>query len=295
VALGASLWAVDLVLRQPLTGSLPSSAIVLYEHLVLTAVLAIPLWGSREKWRGMTRRQWLVTLWIALGGSALGTVCYTQAMKISNPTSVVLIQKIQPLFAVLLARYGLGERETARGRYWLRFVVALGAASVISFGDGFPREQLSDPKLTAALLALAAAAIWGSCTVAGRYVAPVIGVVPLTALRIVLALPMLAVMSWAQRGVDGFPLPTGAQVFPLLLMALIPGLAGLLVYYRGLRDCPASLATLAELCFPAGSALLGWFFLGVEVTMWQIVGVVALWCAVLWRTGPAKLDEPTAS
>lgn len=295
MALGASLWAVDLVLRQPLTGSLPSPAIVFYEHLILTAVLAVPLWRSREKWRGMTSRQWLATLWIALGGSALGTVCYTQAMKLSNPTSVVLIQKIQPLFAVLLARHGLGEREAARGRYWLRFAVALGAASVISFGDGFPREQLSGPKLTAALLALAAAAIWGSCTVAGRYIAPAIGVVPLTALRIVFALPLLAAMTWMQRGAAGFPFPTSVEIVPLLLMALIPGLAGLLVYYRGLRDCPASLATLAELCFPAGSALLGWVFLGVEVTAWQLVGVVALWCAVLWRTAPAKADAAAAS
>lgn len=243
----------------------------------------------------MAGRQWLATLWIALGGSALGTVCYTQAMKISNPTSVVLIQKIQPLFAVLLARYGLAERETARGWYWLRFVVALGAASVISFGDGFSREQLSGQKLTAALLALAAAAIWGSCTVAGRYVAPTVGVVPLTALRIVFALPLLAAMAWLQRGADGVPVPTSVEIIPLLLMALIPGLAGLLVYYRGLRDCSASLATLAELCFPAGSALLGWVFLGVEVTVWQLVGVVALWCAVLWRTAPAKTDAPAAS
>lgn len=85
----------------------------------------------------------------------------------------------------------------ARGRYWLRFVVALGAASLISFGDRFPREQFSGPKPMAALRALAA--IWGSCTVAGRYVAPAIGVVPLTALRIALALPMLAVMTWIQH------------------------------------------------------------------------------------------------
>ena len=58
VALGASLWGTDTVFRRPLTASLTSSQIVLIEHLILTAALAIPLWRIRSEWLALNRSQW---------------------------------------------------------------------------------------------------------------------------------------------------------------------------------------------------------------------------------------------
>jgi drug/metabolite transporter (DMT)-like permease len=42
----------------------------------------------------------------------------------------------------------------------------------------------------------------------------------------------------------------GSDLLALLLLALVPGLLALLLYYRGLRGTPAAAATLAELAFP---------------------------------------------
>ena len=67
----------------------------------------------------------------------------------------------------------------------------------------------------------------------------------------------------------------------LLALALIPGLAALLIYYRGLRQTPASRAAVAELSFPATAALLNWTLLGASVSPAQIAGFALLWAAIV--------------
>jgi drug/metabolite transporter (DMT)-like permease len=71
------------------------------------------------------------------------------------------------------------------------------------------------------------------------------------------------------------------QALSLVTMALIPGLAALLIYYRGLRTTRASLAAVAELTFPATAALLNWTVLGEGVTFVQIAAFAWLWAAIL--------------
>ena len=114
MALGSALWGTDSVLRRPLTRSLASPAIVLYEHLILS-LIAIPVLISRwRELREMRTRDWLAVLGIAWGGSALATVLFTEAISRGNVNTAVLLQKVQPLFTFLLAGPLLGERLTRR-------------------------------------------------------------------------------------------------------------------------------------------------------------------------------------
>jgi len=120
VALGASLWGTDTVLRRPLTAVLSSTQIVLLEHLILTLVL-LPVWW--RAWRNLSARQWGAVLGIAWGGSALGTLFFTEAIRTGNPTTAVLLQKTQPVFAILLAKLVL--REPLGGRLWIWLGIAM--------------------------------------------------------------------------------------------------------------------------------------------------------------------------
>ena len=283
VALGATLWGSDAVLRRPLTETLSSAEIVFFEHVILALILlptAIRMW---RRGASFSKAQWAALLWIGWGGSALATIFFTQAIKLGNPTTAVFLQKLQPLFAVLAARGLLRESELLQGRFWARLAVAVGAALLISgaLDSGFA----PGPWRAASLWAVAAAFIWGTSTVAGRSMFPVVSPVEMTALRVLTALPLLGVLVLAGSPDVSLPLPAVGQVPTLLLLAIVPGLLGLLFYYRGLSGTSASRATLAELCFPAGAALLNWVFLGTTVTAAQLVGVALLWGTVLWRRG----------
>ena len=68
----------------------------------------------------------------------------------------------------------------------------------------------------------------------------------------------------------------------LTAMALVPGLAALLLYYYGLRHTRASLAALGELSFPATAVLLNWTFLGARISAGQAVGFALLWGVILY-------------
>src|SRR6266851_9481812 len=159
IAFGASLWGTDTVLRRPLTGSLTSAQIVLIEHLILSLVLVVPVWWMRSQWLALNRKQWAALLGIGWGGSALGTICFTEAIKIGNPTTAALLQKTQPIYAALLAWLLLGERLGKR--FWICLALALCGAYVVNFGLAEPVGIEGE----AALLAMAAAVLWGASPV----------------------------------------------------------------------------------------------------------------------------------
>ena len=294
VALGAALWGTDTVPPRPLAQNVSSLLIVFYEHLVLAVVVLPVLWATRTEWRRLHAAQWAALLGIAWGGSAVATFCFTEAVRTGNPTTAVLLQKVQPLFTILLAAAVLGERLNRR--HWLSLALALGGAYLVSFGDRGLGPSIRPLDLTAALLALAAAALWGSCTVLGRYLVPYLSFASLTSLRIVAALPLLTFLILLPgQAPSGWP--TSRQAATLLWLALVPGLAALLIYYRGLRHTPASLAAIAELCFPTTTVLLNWVFLGMRMTVLQLAGFFLIWGVVWYLSqrpsphGPGELKE----
>jgi drug/metabolite transporter (DMT)-like permease len=278
VAVGAAMWGTDGILRVPLLEVASPSQIVLLEHLVLL-VYSVPavVLGWRF-FRGLGTAQWVALLIIGWGGSAIATLLFTTAFTVGNPTVVILLQKTQPLFAIALATILL--RERLGWAYWPCFAVAMVGAYLISFGDFGPFRALGSAEAIAAALALGAALLWGSSTVLGRLVLKDMPFNTLTGARLLLAVPLLAGIVIAQGSVGGLGTGFASEPGRVILLALIPGLLALLLYYRGLTGTRASYATLAELAFPATAVVLNWTFLGVGVSANQVLGFVLLWGAV---------------
>jgi drug/metabolite transporter (DMT)-like permease len=290
VALGAAMWGTDGILRVPLLEVASPSQIVLLEHLVLLlySVPAVVL-GWRF-FRGLGMAQWISLLVIGWGGSALATLLFTKAFAVGNPTVVILLQKTQPLFAIVLAAVLL--RERLGWAYWPCFAVAMIGAYLISFGNLDAFAALGSAELLAAALALGAALLWGSSTVLGRLVLKDMPFHALTGARLLLAAPLLAGIVVIQGAVGGLGAAFASEPGRVILLALIPGLLGLLLYYRGLTGTRASYATLAELAFPATAVVLNWTFLGVGVSANQVLGFVLLWGAV-FVLGYLNAKSPT--
>lgn len=278
VALGASLWGTDTFFRRPLTAHLSSTTIVLSEHLVLFVVLSPVLWTQRAHWRKLRGFDWAALIGIAWGGSALATMLFTEAVRLGNPTTAVLLQKSQPLFAALLAWFVLAE--PLGPTFWIRFVVAMLGAYLINFGVQSPSAPVA---LTASLSAIAAAALWGSSTVLGRFLLRKLSFPTLTAMRVAAAIPLLVVLAAKESSGSALYI-TASDAATLVLLALIPGLAGLMIYYRGLANTYASRAAVAELCFPCTALLLNWMRFGTAISIEQGAGFILLAGAILsWQ------------
>src|SRR3954471_3245282 len=189
VATGAAIWGLDGVIRAPLVHTWSSWTIVFYEHLLLTAVVLPFLWTRRHAIGRLSARGWLSVVAVAWGGSALATLAFTSAFQHGNPTVVVLLQKTQPVWAVLTAALLLGERP--KRRLGLIAAPALFGVYLLSSGGMSPSSALADGHAEPILLALAAAALWGSATAFGRRALQETTPNVLTGLRFAVALPLL--------------------------------------------------------------------------------------------------------
>lgn len=262
VFLAAALWATDAPFRTHLTKELASNFIVLGEHAV-SCLVAIPVllfnWADLKKISG---REWVAILFIGVCGSALAAVAFTESFHYVNPSVAIVLQKIQPLIAIALAAWLLGE--ALHKNFWLWTIVALFGAYLVSFPSLVPQlypGETFNPNLVGAALALTAAALWGASTVFGKYVLRTAAFQTLTSLRFVVGLIFLVILNAAQGTFPAAGVITGTDVLFIVIVALTSGVFSLFLYYYGLQFTRASIATIAELGFPLAAVFVNAYFI----------------------------------
>lgn len=297
VVLGAALWGVDPLFRVILLKSLTSAQIVLIEHIIIALVAVPVLWKNRSELKGLGWRHAGALLFISWGGSAIATILFTMALSSGDLNAVLLLQKMQPLFAILLA--GLLLKEKLPRHFFGLLAVALAGTYLLTFGFTVPIGHWSDFVQIGSLLSLGAAALWGGSTVMGRLMVGKMKYETVTSLRFILALPLLLAIAWNEGA--GWNLPAGgwqiaAVSLNMLGQALLPGLLSLLVYYKGLTTTKASVATLAELSFPMVGVLVNWVAFQQMITTAQVCGFVLIWAAlfIISRQGGSPAAETKA-
>lgn len=268
VALAACLWGTSGLLREPLAQQLDAPTIVFFEHLVLVLFVSPWLMGALRAWAAAPARVRASAVIIGAGSSALATILFTAAFRLGDPITPQILQKLQPVAAVALAAVLLGER--LRPRFALFAVPALIGAWLLSFADPL---DVRATDLQAAALALGAATLWAGGTVLGRLVGGRISAAHTLTLRFAFGLPAAAIIVALTGSHWTMPLDRTPQ---LVLLALIPGLLGLWLYYVGLQRTAASRATFAELMFPVTAAVVGVTLLDAQLTPTRWLGMVVV-------------------
>ncbi|MFX3650296.1 MAG: DMT family transporter [Paenibacillus sp.] len=281
VVLGAALWGVDPLFRIILLNTMTSTQIVLVEHIIVSLIAIPVLWKFRADLKNLRARHWIAVIFISWGGSALATVLFTMALTHNDPNTVLLLQKMQPLFAIVLAKLLL--KETLPRRFGGLFFIALLGTYLLTFGFTLPLGNWDNWIHAGSLLSLGAAALWGGSTVMGRLMLGQARYETVTSLRFVVALPLLIFMTWNEGATWTLPTGTGEQaavILNILGQALLPGLLSLLLYYKGLSSTKASVATLAELSFPMAGVLVNWIAFRTLITWEQLLGFILIWVAL---------------
>ncbi|OOC58485.1 DMT family transporter [Paenibacillus ihbetae] len=297
VVLGAALWGVDPLFRVILLKNLTSAQIVLLEHIIISLIAIPVLWRNRVELRGIGWRHVGALLFISWGGSALATILFTMSLSNGNLNAVLLLQKLQPLFAIMLASLLLKEKLPRH--FGILLIIALAGTYLLTFGMTLPIGHWNEFVQIGSLLSLGAAALWGGSTVMGRLMVGKLKYETVTSLRFVLALPLLAFMTWNEGAAWNMPaFGTGAFAavsLNLIGQALLPGLLSLLVYYKGLTTTKASVATLAELSFPMVGVLINWIVFQEVVTSAQLLGFLLIWVVLFVISRQSESSERTLS
>jgi len=264
ISIAAAMWGTDALFRRPLAQSTSAATIVFGEHIVLVAVtlpLLVPAFLALRRAGG---RYVLAGIAVGAGASAVATILFTQAFVHGDPITPVVLQKVQPLVAVVGARLILGEEPRRRFGWFL--VPALAGVWLIAFPHPF---DVHVSGLVPVAEALGAACLWALGTVFGRYLGRRLAFQHVVAVRFgfglaasAVALPILGASTW----------PGGHDALWIVWLALVTGAVALTLYYYGLQRTPASLATLAELAYPVTAGIVGYLAFGATLGWSQWLG-----------------------
>ncbi len=265
VSIAATMWGLDGLIRKPLAHSTTPSTIVFGEHVVLVA-LALPLLvpALLALWRAGPRYL-LAGILIGAGASAIATILFTEALFHGDFITVVVLQKSQPLVAVVAAWLVLGEQPRRRFAWFL--LPALAGIWLLALKHPLAPHAHG---LTPIAETLGAAGLWGLGTVFGRYLGRKLAFEHVTTVRFAFglvasacALPILGTSAWSSAHDSGF----------IALLALVTGLFALGLYYYGLQRTPAMLAALGELAFPVTATLVGIYVFNDTLRWTQWLGI----------------------
>ena len=275
VVFAALLWSMDGFLRQELY-SVSSFLVVTLEHALGTLLFLPILIKAWPEIKTLGQRGCISILWISICGGILGTFFYTKAlsyMHYIDLSVVVLLQKLQPIFAISLAAIILKEKLSQRF-IGLAFVAMIGAY-LVTFGTTSISDW-DDKTLIAALLATLAAFSWGSSTVLGKHALNKLPFATVTALRLlVTAVGALIIFTVTSDGFGSVELTTH-QWRILVIIVMSTGAVALFIYYYGLKHLPASHATVYELTWPLSAVFLDWVIRGRMLGFAQMVGAFLL-------------------
>ena len=285
----AILWSLDGYIRQNLF-ALPSFLIISLEH-VIGAIIFFPLLikGWTEIYT-LSQRGWISVLWISICGGVLGTFFYTKALsyvEYIDLSVVVLLQKLQPFFAIALAAIILREKITKR--FFILALTAVVGGYLITFGNN-PIANWNDKTIIAALLALLAAFSWGSSTVLGKHALNQISFMTITALRLTItaAITLFIIISNSQYELITEMSFTNWSY--IILIVISSGSIALFIYYYGLNHLPASHVTIYELFWPLSAVTIDWFIYERVMTAYQFIGAIILLTSIILLSNENTTD-----
>ena len=275
VIFAALLWSIDGFLRQELY-ALPAIVIVALEHSIGAIIFAPFLSKSWQTIKIIGQREWIAILWIAIFGGILGTFFYTKALgyiNYINLSVVVLLQKLQPVFAIALSSIILKEKLSKQ--FIGLAIVAIIGGYLVTFGTTSTLVW-NDKAIIASLLALLSAFCWGSSTVLGKHALKSLPFEAVTSLRLTVTAFLTAIVLLATSEVTTILNLSTIQWQRVIMIVFSSGAVALVIYYYGLERLPASHTTIYELAWPLSAVTLDWAVRGQFLSISQLVGALML-------------------
>ncbi len=290
IIFAAILWSFDTLLRSSLY-TLAPIIVVFWEHLLGVIFISPVVWFKRKELSKLGRKEWLAVFFIAIFPSTLATLFYTTALvqvKFSFFSVVVLLQQLQPIWAILTAAIILKEKLKPNFIIWA--ILALIGAYLVAFKD-LAVNPTTTQALVPALLGLLAGVFWGSATTVGKYVLYQVSFVITTFLRFSgAAFFCLIIIGLQGAGSQVFSLNT-LQWQAILSIVLLTGTTAFLIYYYGLKRTPARVATLCELAWPASALLIDIFYLHKSFSVTQVLGMLILLASIVQVSWTSRQEE----
>lgn len=282
ISLAAMLWGFDGVVLTPRLYNLDVAFVVFALHLIPFSIMQMFLWKEYETMKRIPNRAWLAIAMVAITGGALGTLAIVKALFLVNfqkLTIVVLLQKLQPVFAIALATLLLKER--LRAYFYLWAGIAILAGYFLTFGFSLPKLDQDTPIALAAAFSLLAAFSFGSSTIFSKMALRDLRFETATFIRYGLTALILLPYILISGKLSQIGQTTAMHWVVFLVIGLTTGSGAIFLFYYGLRKVKASVATICELFFPLSAILFDYIFNDSRLTPIQWISAAIMIFAII--------------
>lgn len=261
IVIAATMWGIDGILLTPRYfsyGFFDVKFIVFVSHLVPTIILSILFFGEYKKIKYFEKNDFIYYGLIALFGGTIGTLSIVKALQLSNfsLSLVTVIQKMQPIFAVILAYFLLNEKP--KKRFYIIFVITLISLYFLIFGLNNP-TLLPKNNLSAAFYSLLAAVSFGSSTVFGKKIVNKFSFVTTTFYRFLFTtiISGILLVIFSKSSIESARIYfSNSNIYTLTIIIAVYSLSAILLYYKGMITTKATYATICELAYPLSSVIV---------------------------------------
>jgi drug/metabolite transporter (DMT)-like permease len=277
VVFAAMLWGIDGIVLRPALYSLPVPIVVLVESSLVALILSPFFLRKLPLIKLLSKKDWLAFTAVALFGGAIGTMAITKALfyvDFVNLTIVILMQKLQPLFALFFAALLL--KENLPKIFFLWAGIAIIGTYLMTFGLSIPAVNAGDKTPLAALFALIAAISFAASTIFSKRALRNVGFEVGTYLRFLVSSGIMLIIVLSFNQVGDISNITTDQFLIFIIIAFTTGGLAIFLYYYGLKNITASVATICELAFPLTAIILEFVLRDNLLNIVQWVGVAIL-------------------
>ncbi|MBI9053169.1 MAG: EamA family transporter [Bacteroidales bacterium] len=294
ICVAATLWGLDGVVLTPRLHNLDVELVVFMLHVIPFLLFSLFLSKEYKNLKEFTKLDFLGFFLVALFGGALGTMAIVKALFLVNfqqLTIVVLLQKLQPIFAIALASIVLKEKLNANFLLW--GTIAICGAYFLTFGTKLPNFDTGSNTVHAALYALLAAFSFGSSTVFSKRLLTKFSFKTATFYRYGFTSAIMLIIVLIGGKLVLIESVTNTNWLIMSLIALTTGSGAIFIYYYGLRSVKAIVATICELCFPISAVVFDYFINGEMISAIQWISAVVMFFAIIMmnKKGTPKIKH----
>ncbi len=290
VSIASMMWGFDGVVLTPHLYNLNITWVVFILHFIPFVLMNLFLYKEYKFLKTFSTSDYLGFFLVALFGGAIGTMAIVKALFLVNfkhLTVVVLLQKLQPVFALILASILL--KEKLRKRFIIWAALAIVASYFLVFGFRLPEFGREKNTIYAALFALLAAFSFGSSTVLSKKVLNRFSFHTGTFYRYGFTMLIMLIIVGVSGHFQQFTTATPVNWLFILIISFTTGSGAIFLYYFGLTRIRAIVSTICELFFPVSAIFFDYLFNGKMLNGVQWAAAIVMIFAII------KLNQPQTS
>ena len=261
----ASIWGGMYVVSKVVLDVIPPFTLLLLRLILGVITLGVVI--IIQKRPALTKKQLRDSFLVGIVGYGVSLAFQFVGTKLSTASNGALVTSATPAFVLLFAPFLLGERTTTR-RVIALIISSLGVIAVI---DPRTADFASDLFL-GNLSLLAAALTWALYSVMVRKVAQNADLLTTSMIMLAGGLPSSILFSIFEINNLGIGEITIGIIGGVLFLGIISTALAMFLWNYAFSEIPAAAASLTFFAQPVVGTLLGWFFLGEEITPLFIVG-----------------------